>query len=382
MPETVVDVLVIGGGVIGLTSAWFLAQKGLKVALLDKSQPGMGASWAGAGIIPPGNFSKGTTPNDKLRGRGSFLHPRLHQELLERTGIHNGYRVCGGLEFFQEASGPARERITGWKEEGVEFHLLDSTTPSIPQNLQLPGLTSAVYFPTMAQVRNPRHLRALIEIVTQIGVNLFPQSSIAQIDTSTDGITTVQTKNGETFHPGKVLFATGAWTGLWDPMVLGLDTKIQPVRGQMLQFDCPESNAWPIIEVGKRYMVPRGDGVLLVGSTEELAGFDATTTAEGREDLMAFAVELVPCLKERVPQKSWAGLRPWSPRGIPFIGRVPGCSNAFINAGHFRWGLQFSPGAAEISTAQITGETLDWISLDTFDPVNPPPFGDSQLFMS
>lgn len=374
--------LVIGGGVVGLTSAWFLAQKGLKIALLDKGQLGMGASWAGAGIIPPGNFSKGITPNDRLRGRGSYLHPLLHQELLEKTGVHNGYRVCGGLEFFFEGHGPNEARICGWKKEGIQFQTLDQGCDSLIRDLNLPDQTSAVSFPSMAQVRNPRHLRALVQASTLAGVNLYPETSITQMDKSGDRIATVQTQNGETFHPEKILIATGAWTGLWDQNLLGLDTKIQPVRGQMIQFNCPESSSWPIIEVGKRYMVPRGDGVLLVGSTEELAGFDPKTTPQGLDDLLVFAKGLVPCLSNRTPQKSWAGLRPWSPRGIPYIGRLPGCSNAFINAGHFRWGLQFSPAAAEITTAQILNDSLDWIPLDTFDPLNPPPFKESLLFMS
>lgn len=382
MPKIVVDVLVVGGGVIGLTSAWFLAKKGLKVALLEKSQPGMAASWAGAGIIPPGNFSKGITPNDKLRGRGSHLHPILHQELLDITGLNNGYRVCGGLEFFFADEGPSRERLRGWEKEGVDFQILDHNNCSNIPDLKLEGTPSAVSFPSMAQVRNPRHLRALIQAANSAGLDVYPQMTISKIDKKQGRIISVLTQSGDTFHADKVLFSTGAWTGLWDPAILGLDTKIQPVRGQMIQFDCPQSINWPIIEIGKRYMVPRGDGLLLVGSTEEMAGFDATTTQAGLDDLLSFAYGLVPCLSNKTPLKSWAGLRPWSPRGIPFIGQLPGCSNAFVNAGHFRWGLQFSPAAAEISTAQITGESLEWIAMNTFDPANPPPYEESLLFMS
>ena len=377
-----VDVLVVGGGVIGLTSAWFLAQRGLKVALLDKGQPGMGASWAGAGIIPPGNFAKANTPNDKLRGRGYHLHPILHQKLLEETGIDNGFRVSGGLEFFLDGQGPNRERVGGWEKEGIEFKIGYSIDRASYPNLNLPENGLTVSFPQMAQVRNPRHLRALIQSALQSGVEIYPEMTISHLDTSGDRISSIRTANGKSIFSDKVLFATGAWTGLWDTNFPGLDTKIQPVRGQMIQFNCTESRNWPIIEVGKRYMVPRGDGVLLVGSTEEMAGFDCATTPSGLEALSAFARTLAPCLSNRAHNKSWAGLRPWAPRGIPFIGKIPCFSNAFINAGHFRWGLQFSPAASEISTAQILGEPLGWINLDTFDSVNPPPFEESLLFMS
>ncbi|MEI6323885.1 MAG: FAD-dependent oxidoreductase [Gemmataceae bacterium] len=382
MSETIVDVLIIGGGVIGLTSAWFLAKKGLSIAVLEKNHLGMGASWAGAGIIPPGNVERALTPNDKLRSRGAHLHPILHQELLEETHIDNGYRMSGGIEIIPRGELPNPERVLGWQQESIPFEFLDPKDWGAFPGLDLSKNKLAVQFPTMAQVRNPRHLRALEKANTNKGVHLHSNTEISHIDTALDRITAVHDKQGNSYHPGKVLFATGAWTGLCDLKILGLDPMIHPIRGQMAQFYCPESFAWPIVEVGKRYLVPRGDGVLLVGSTEELAGFDASVTPTGLEELLGFARSMIPCLATKEPQKSWAGLRPYATRGIPFIGPLPGCSNAFMNAGHFRWGFQFSPAAAEITCAQMTEQTLNWIPLNRFDPSNPPPFQVSKLFMS
>ncbi len=374
--------LVIGGGVIGLTSAWFLAKKGLSVAVLDIGPLGMGASWAGAGIIPPGNASLAEAPNDKLRARGSFLHPGLHQELLDQTSIDNGYRVSGGLEVFPGESFPEPGRITGWTQEEIPFEIVDNFDQLDWPGLNLARLKKAVRFPTMAQVRNPRHLQALVKANAQKGVQLFPNTTISQWDSKGDRILKAHDKQGNSYHPGKVLFASGAWTRLADPSLLGLDPMIQPVRGQMAQFFCPESSVWPIIEAGKRYLVPRGDGVLLVGSTEEFVGFDTSVTPQGQQELIAFARDLIPALCNKEPQKSWAGLRPFADRGTPLIGPLPGRSNAYMNAGHFRWGFQFSPAAAEITCAQILGQPLAWIPLNSFDPANPPVKQVSQLFLS
>src|SRR5262245_59545399 len=112
------DVLIIGGGVIGLTTAYYLARDGVRVHLLDRSKPGLEASWAGAGIIPPGNPQGAKTAYDRLRAISSRAFPQLSAELHERTGIENGYRVCGGIEVFENAGHPA-PRL--WRDEGIEF---------------------------------------------------------------------------------------------------------------------------------------------------------------------------------------------------------------------------------------------------------------------
>src|SRR5215468_5129308 len=114
------DVLIGGGGVIGLTIAYFLAREGLRVEVVDKGDFGQEASWAGAGILPPGNAAEARTPFDQLRAHSVALFPALSAELRERTGIDNGYRRCGGLEF--RGHDAAEEE---WHGEGVACEMLD-----------------------------------------------------------------------------------------------------------------------------------------------------------------------------------------------------------------------------------------------------------------
>jgi glycine oxidase len=111
-----------------------------------------------------------------------------------------------------------------------------------------------------------------------------------------------------------------------------------------------------IVNVGKRYLVPRLDGRVLVGSTEEDAGFERQTTAQGIDGLLAFAHALIPNWSEARVEKAWAGLRPATPDELPYLGRAPALSNLFIAAGHFRSGIYLSPGTAVVMSQLICGE--------------------------
>src|SRR5207253_2207305 len=125
-----------------------------------------------------------------------------------------------------------------------------------------------------------------------------------------------------------------------------IQTGIQPVRGQIVLLNPGQVLFRRVLILGARYLVPRQDGRVLAGSTEEEAGFEKQTTAEGVTGLIQLAVELVPALAHADVERCWAGLRPGSPDGLPFIGPVPGVSNLLMAAGHFRAGIQLSPGTA------------------------------------
>src|SRR5438105_2705973 len=165
------DVLVLGGGVIGLTTAYFLAREGVRVTLLDKGDFGQEASWAGAGILPPGNPAHARSPVDQLRAHSSALFPTLSSELRERTGIDNGYLRCGGLEFIcQEGEAAAEE----WRSEGIAVERLEEKQLRQLEPGLRPGLGAAYHLPEMAQVRNPRHLQALLAACRSLGVDPQP----------------------------------------------------------------------------------------------------------------------------------------------------------------------------------------------------------------
>jgi glycine oxidase len=362
------DVLVLGGGVIGLTTAYFLAREGVRVAVVDQVDFGQQASWAGAGIIPPGNPERAPTPFDRLRAHSSAMYPALSRQLREETGLDNGYVVCGGLELLDGIDVAEDE----WRSEGIVFHELDRQSLHELQPDLAPGLSRAYHLPDMAQVRNPRHVKALLAGCRARGVDLRPNCAARSLVLRGARLEALETDQGR-FTAGRYLLATGAWT---DPLLAqaGWQPGIRPVRGQIALLNTGTPGVRPVLLHGKRYLVPRTDGRVLVGSTEEDAGFDARPTAGGIAGLLAFAASLVPSLAAAPLERCWAGLRPGSPDGMPFLGAVPGCANLYVAAGHFRAGIQLSPATGQVMTELLLGR-LTTIPLDTFRldrPTAPP----------
>jgi glycine oxidase len=365
------DVLVIGGGVIGLTTAYFLARDGASVTVLDRSAPGSEASWAGAGIIPPGNPERAATPYDRLRAVSSRAFADLSAELRERTGIDNGYRVCGGIEVFEH---PAPRVMRLWQTEGIEFVSFDGARLRRMEPALRLTAPEIYHLPGMAQVRNPRHLKALVTACEQAGVRIEANVPVVRFRTAGNRVAAAVTETGAEQPTDRLLIASGAWSERLLSQ-LGLRTGISPVRGQMALFHPPAPLLTRVVCVEKRYLVPRDDGRILVGSTEEPeAGFEKRTTDPGIAQLTEFAIRLVPALADVPVEKTWAGLRPGSPDGMPFLGPIPGWQNAFVAAGHFRAGIQLSPATGRIMADLILGRLPDTL-VDAFraDRVPGPP---------
>lgn len=364
------DVLIIGGGVIGLSLAWELARHGQLVQVIERGEVGREASWAGAGILPPATLRPHDHPAEQLRGLACQLHPEWARELRELTGIDNGYRRCGGL-YLARTRGEAAA-LAGWavelKEEGIAAERLGvqelaALEPGLGSGPEYSVLSTkydrispvhlAIHLPDESQLRNPRHLQALAAACQQAGVNITPHAEVTEFAISGGELTAVQTSAGS-YVAGQYCFTAGAWTGAILKR-LGIATGILPIRGQMVLFRCEHPPITRIVNEGSRYLVPREDGRLLAGSTEEEVGFDKRTTDEALAELTAFARGLVPALQGAIIERTWGGLRPGSFDGLPYLGRLPGLSNAFVAAGHFRTGLYLSPATAVVMSQLMRG---------------------------
>ena len=363
------DVVVIGGGVIGLTTAHELARRGLSVTVLDQGVPGREASWAGAGILPPACPGDPQKPLARLTNATHHLWPALSAELYENTGINNGFVRCGGLCFSPSAETSAVDaELADWLRAGAQAERLTADELADCEPHVGPEAGPAFRLPETWQVRNPWHLRALISACSRLGVAIHGGQPVEGIERSGQRMTGVQTAT-ERFVAGAYLIAAGAWS----QRMLG-DTKgtrrIEPVRGQIVQLSMPAPLFGHVLECGPRYVVPRKDGIVLIGATEEWVGFDKRNTPTAVHDLIAFGLRMVPALAEARFERAWSGLRPHSDAGIPIMGRMPGVDNLYIAAGHFRAGLHLSPITGRLMTQLMTGETTD-ISLDAFAPTEP-----------
>jgi glycine oxidase len=357
--QTHPDVLVIGGGVIGLTTAYFLARDGIRVQVVDQGDFGREASWAGAGILPPGS-SRARSSYERLRWRSVELFPQLSADLRERTGVDNGYLRCGGLEFLGEDAAAAAEE---WRGEGIAVEALDGAELHRLEPALARDLCHGLHIPDLAQVRNPRHVKALLAGCAAAGVTLQPGCPIHGFERQGDRISSVRTLGGP-LSAEKFLLATGSWS---DALLVSIGCRlgVHPVRGQIALLTTRQPLLRRVLCFGKRYLVPRPDGRILVGSSEENAGFEKRTTAEIIRGLLALACELVPALTDAALERCWAGLRPGTPDGLPYLGLVPGLSNLFVAAGHFRSGIQLSPGTAQVMTDLLCGRTPE-LPLDAF----------------
>jgi glycine oxidase len=370
------DVIVVGGGVIGLSVALELAGQGAAVTVIDQADFGREASWAGAGILPPGNLENAMTPEAKLRALSHSLWPDWAESLAAETGIETGYARCGGLELrstTENSDELLADEVELWKAEGVRLEELDRETLRELEPLVSPQIAAAYRLPDLGQVRNPRLVKALLAACGARGVRMragVPAIAL-QEDNDTDGetddrtrrIMSVQTPSGAV-QGGRYLVSGGAWSrGLLSSV--GVDVAVAPVRGQMVLLSATPRVFSHVLQTGSRYLVPRDDGQILIGSTEEHVGFFKANTASAVSDLLAFGASRVPALAQARFERAWCGLRPGSADGLPYLGRVAGFDNLFIAAGHFRSGLQMSPGTARLLRQALLDQETD-IPLEPF----------------
>lgn len=360
--ESGVDILIIGGGVQGLTLAYFLAKEGKRVQIVERGACGKEATWAGAGIIPPGMASTGAPVADRLRTLSSQRFPSLSAELQALTGINNGFNRCGSWHV-PEKNGTLRALKDLCQREKFQLELPGRDRPWTGNREVEPLFLSG----TM-QVRNPWHVRALREACILSGVVIRESSPVEHISVRDGRVVSIETPSGS-FSAKWFVLAAGAWSGelaKW----LGLQLAVRPVRGVISLLELPGGKMNSIVEQGKRYIVPRGDGLFLVGSTEQDAGFDKTVELDLVEELEDWARQVLPELAMARRKASWGGLRPGSPDGLPFLGFCPGYQNLVLATGHHRAGLQLSPGSAQLLTELLTGKTVA-IPLEPFSPERP-----------
>jgi glycine oxidase len=362
------DCLILGGGVIGLSLAYELAGHGVKVQVIDRGTPGQESSWAGAGILQAAAARADAHPYEQLAGLSNELQGAWAVHLREETGIDNGYRQCGGIYLARDVKATRDLRAAGQhcREQRLTVEELDSQ--SLAQRepaLNASAFPNALLLPQEAQLRNPRHLKALLAACLHRGVTITPGVEAEDFVVRGHRVEGVRTVEG-LLSAEVVCIASGAWSRAVAAR-LGVTVAVKPVRGQMVLLAAQPRLLHRVINEGPRYLVPRDDGRVLIGSTEEDTGFEKRTTGEGVQRLLSFALDLCPALATARFERCWAGLRPGSADGLPYLGRLPNFENAYIAAGHFRSGLQFSVGTAVLMSQLIRGQKPQ-IDLTPFRP--------------
>jgi glycine oxidase len=331
-------IVVVGGGAIGMLQARAFAKQGCEVVLVDKGELGREASWAGGGIISPLYPWRYSEPVTALASRSQALYPDLVLALQEESGIDPEYSGHGLLMLKVEDKDLAlqwAEEHGPWLEE-IGAKQLYALEPELALNYE-----GSLWMPGVGSVRNPRLLHALRAIVrAHPSIVVLENDGLVSFDDNS-----VTLKSGDVIKADRVVFCSGAWTSELLPKQ---EMQIEPVKGQMIVFDTPVGLVNRVVLSDGRYVIPRRDGKVVVGSTLEYCGFDKTTDDEARSSLFESALSLYPALEHCPVIHQWAGLRPGSPQGIPRIGHLSGYENVFVNAGHFRNGLVLAPASVEL----------------------------------
>lgn len=356
------DILIVGGGVMGISLAWELAQHGEQVCVVDRGQLGQEASWAGAGMVPAGPAEDNleiATAYEKLEWLSQQLHAEWHERLLDKTGISNEYRQCGSMHVAPNETEAAllqakHDRLLqiGTACESLDAKRIVELEPALEATAE--KFLGGFYTKDEAQLRNPRHLQALIAACKLEGVTFLPETSVEQFEFSKSKLIAAKTPSS-TIRADRFCITAGCWTGQITES-LGLNLPIKPMRGQIVLLNGPAGLLNGNVYIGYRqYFTPRSDGRILVGATQEDVGFNKSNTSEGIANLTTLANTYLPAAAQYPIEKIWAGLRPGTIDDLPFMGRIPQFENAWLAAGHFRAGLQLSPATAVVMRCLMQG---------------------------
>jgi glycine oxidase len=351
------DVLVLGGGVIGLTVARALSVRGVKnITLIERSRLGAESSHAAGGMLAPQAEADGADVFFDLACASRDLYPVFSDALREETGTDIELERTGTLylAFTDEDEREIEHRNSWQTRASLAVERLSAAEARELEPCISPLLRAALRFPLDVQVENRRLIAALSTSVEKHGVNLLTETNVESLIIKHGQVAGVETSRGRISAP-IVVVACGAWTSFLASE--GFDAqpvKIEPVRGQMLCFETNPRLARHVIYSPRGYIVPRLDGRLLAGSTAEHAGFEKRVTAGGVHLITAHALEIAPALAALPLIDLWAGLRPRAMDDWPVLGESPDTRGLFYATGHYRNGILLAPITGELIAEQIT----------------------------
>jgi glycine oxidase len=350
------DFLVIGAGISGLLLTRELLNAGASVCVVDKSETGREASWAGGGIVSPLYPWRYSDPVTALANYAQTAYPGLVADLLSETGIDAQLSPTGLLMLDADDHS---EALAWARSHQRSMQALDSHDIYRREALIAAGFHQALCMPDVANIRNPRLLKALrASVLASPAATLIEHCEVRQFEQVAGVVSRIQARvNGApmVFHAGQYVVTAGAWSG---NLLSGLVEKspvIRPVKGEMLLYQARRPLLQSIVLSKGRYLIPRADNLILAGSTLEHCGFDKTVSDSAKDSLARSAVGILPALADAPVVGHWAGLRPGAPAGVPYIGHMPGFRNLSVSAGHYRNGLVLAPASARLMADILLG---------------------------
>jgi glycine oxidase len=355
------DVLVVGGGIIGLVTAWRAAQRGFATALVDP-EPGGGAAQVAAGMLAAGtDLHSGEQTLLALNVASARRYPEFAAELTDATGHDLGYRRCGTLAVALDADDRAhlRELHAFQLQSGLVAEWLSGRECRRLEPMLAPGVRGGLRVDGDHQIDPRRLAAALVAACERAGV-VFHRAWADRLTAVRDRATGVVTADGTVLGAGRTVLAAGSLSGRLAGVPDAVLPPVRPVKGQVVRLTMPEGRA-PLLNRTVRavvrgnalYLVPRESGELVVGATSEEMGWDTTVTAGGVYELLRDAHELVPGITELPLTETRAGLRPGSPDNAPLLGPTA-LEGLLLATGHYRNGVLLTPVTGDVMAHVLT----------------------------
>jgi glycine oxidase len=354
------DAVVAGGGLIGASIAFELADEGMRVAVFDAQDPGREASWASAGMISPAPESSAMASLLPISLASVRRYPEFLQRVEEISGKSVGYRKDGALDLLLDGTNQNEidEILAMHRGAGLRAELLTG-----PEAREIePSLTgeirAAIHRPDEASVDNRLLTEATLDAARRKGVEIFPGNGAKALWSDGAVCKGLQMQNGRVEARWTVIAA-----GCFCAQIDGVSAyaPVTPAKGQMMALRCNSVNLKKDLWSGHMYLVPRNDGRIIAGSTVEYEGFDRNVTVAGMKTILGGAISLVPALDSARIEETWAGLRPDSPDHLPILGPTD-LDGLLIATGHFRSGILLTPITASLIREWVATQKVseDW----------------------
>lgn len=360
-------IAIIGAGITGLLSALECVEQGIQIELFDQHIAGSEASWAGGGILSPMYPWRYPDAVNALAQPAKDIYHTWNEKLKPLTGIdfeiHNT-----GLLIFDEKDFKVGASYGLNTHQPMQYAKQLNQTDILKINRQIsPTFKQALFFPHLSNIRNPKLLQSLIFYLKQHPlVRWHEHTQISQFHIQQKHLQHMTDQNGQHYMADHFVICTGAWSHQFSQQ-LGIDIPVQPVQGQMLLFKTPQDFLTTMCMNEVMYLIPRKDGHIVCGSSMQHIGFDKRISRQIRDDILKASINMVPALKNFPIIKQWAGLRPSSPTGVPYIGVLPHINNVWLNTGHFRNGLCMAGSSAQLLRQLILKQPLSF-DPEAYDP--------------
>jgi len=325
------DVLVIGGGIIGLATAIALSQQGANVTVIEREICGKGATWAAAGMLAPeAERLEGTLLDFGIRSRD--MYPKWIANLMRLSGLDCGYWCCGMIAPSLEESD---HQIISQHPKYINREESHKRQSGLGESV-----LGSLWLPEDGQVNNRKLAKALLTTAQSLSIKILEGVTVYQIVRDAQRVTHLDTSVGN-LQGDRYILATGAWTRSLLPL------PVKPIKGQMLSVFDRDRQLQRVIYAPSCYIVPRQDGKIVIGATVEDNGFSQGNTAAGLAQLLNRAIAVYPAIANMPITETWWGFRPHAPNEIPILG-ASDYENLILATGHYRNGILFAPITAKL----------------------------------